>query len=275
MAGVESRARVTFNSPPPKRPFCRRFLAPSPVVRAKLGPDDQQWLAVWVDVHMDAPGDASEASPVRLGWVTGGGGELISTKQRLVHLGEDMRPATVAPHSVAEAACEEGVSLEAVLNDFMRDVLSICMDGGRLLSHDLATHGGVVERALRRCRMTALEHYWRAVQRQGLCLMDDDIGMWLRECCNRQTSQKPSNNKLPMSQMLHALLPEYCAMASRGLTASENAAICVRMIHALHELAVPPCRRPGGRHVFQKVFETGMRDNNEYRETCAQCGYTL
>ena len=82
--------------------------------------------------------------------------------------------------------------------------------------------------------------------------------------------------KEALKQILHLLLPEHIiATPARGPTAVERAALFLKIARALHELTVPPCRRPGGRHVWQRAFDTGMRDNGEYCEICCECGRTL
>ena len=148
------KGRVTYHSPPPRRPKCvaltHRFLDPSPIVRARIGPADQHWLAFYVDV------DEATEQPVRLGWVIGSAGELDVSKQRLVRPRGDMQPSAPEPCSVTEAAREEGSSIELVLNELLQDSLDVGMEGGRLLAHDLTLHGGIVERELRRCALGAV-----------------------------------------------------------------------------------------------------------------------
>ncbi len=280
MAGV--RGRVTYPSPPPRRAkasrlgdFCavsRRFVAPSPLVQAKIGPPEQLFLAFYVDT--DAVEDGAHA--VRIAWAVGSAGELEAYKQLLVQPRGEIQPSASEKHGVTTAiARDEGASIERVLNEFLSVALEIGLDGGRLLAHDLARHGAIVENELGRCSMTALQLYWRAAMRKGICLMDEEIGRWLLECHSRECTQKPSSNALPLNQVLHLLLPEHIATPGRGHTAVESAAVFLKIARVLHELTVPPCRRPGGRHVWQRAFDTGMRDNGEYCEICCECGRTL
>ncbi len=288
MAEGVGQGRVTYHSPPPRRPKAsrlgdmRRFVAPSPIVQTKIGPAEQLFLAFYVEVNGEqndstrSPDALEPLQIVRIGWVTGSAGVLRSYRQILVQPRGAILPSASELHGVTEAiARDEGAPIETVLNEFLTDVLEIGAERGRLLAHDLSFHGGVVERELARCSMTALQQHWRASLRQGLCLMDPDIGMWLLESHNHDCTQKPSSNALPMNQVLHLLLPEYIATPLRGHTAHENAAICLKIARALHEMTVPPCRRPGGRHIWKRIYNGAMRDNGEYHETCSECGHTL
>jgi len=278
MAGV-GRGRVTYPSPPPSRPkvprlgetAMRKFQAPSPIVQAKIGPPEQMFLAFYVDADGE---DAREAHAVRIGWVQGAAGELETYKQLLVQPRREVPLSASGTHGVTTAiARDEGVPIERALNDFLAAVLEMGMDGGRILAHNLQLHGGVIETELGRCSMTALQLYWRHAQRQGLCLMNPEIGKWLQECHNRECTQKPSSNALPLNQVLQMLLPEH--LPARRRTAVEHAAISLKIARVLHELTVPPCRRPGGKHVWRRSIDHAMRDNGEYHETCCECGHML
>jgi len=243
-------------------------------VQAKIGSPDQLFLAFYLDTD-DAVEDGAHA--VRIAWAVGGAGELEAYKQLLVQPRGEIQPSASEKHGVTTAiARDEGTPIERVLNEFLAVAIEVGMDGGRLLAHDLARHGAIVENELGRCSMTALQVYWRAALRKGFCLMDEQIGRWLLECHSRECTQKPSSNALPLNQVLHLLLPEHIiATPARGPTAVERTALFLKIARALHEMTVPPCRRPGGRHVWQRAFDTGMRDNGDYCEICCECGCTL
>ncbi len=287
------RGRVTYNSPKPRRAkaprlgevfltLSRRFVTPSPVVQAKIGPVGQLFLAFWVEVDVACgepwTQEALEAlQAVRIGWVTGSAGELLMYKQRIVKPWDCVIQACAsAAHGVTDdIARAEGEPLEQVLNDLLADVLAIGMKGGRLLSHDIPFHGGVVENELIRCSMTALQKHWKAMMRFGVCLKDREIGKWVLESHNHECTQKPSANALSLKEALRLLLPECIATPPRARTSLENAAMCLKAVHALHDLMIPPCRRPGGQHRWKRVFSDAMRDNGEFNETCSDCGLTV
>ena len=305
-SGAAPRARTTYNSPQPKRPkmripevflkLSRRFVAPSPVVRTKIGSVEQVFLAFSIETHADrkqseakgyydsfalysncAPED-QDARIVQIGWAIGSLGNVHLAKERLVKPRENyaIEEAASAAHSITnDIANEEGACIEDVLEEFMADALELAVKGGRLVGFHLAFHGGVIERELARCRKTALQKQWGAMLRSGLCVMDPLVGRWLQESYDRDCSSKTSDNSLSLKEVLRLLLPEHIATPLRGHTAVEKAALCLKIARALHELAVPPCRRPGGRHKFKKIFSSGMRDNGEFSETCSECGYTL
>ncbi len=281
------RGRVTYNSPTPRRAkaprlgdvfltLSRRFVTPSPVVQAKIGHVDQLLLAFWVEVDDACDEDIEALRAVRIGWVSGSAGELHMYKQRLVQPRGTIQARASALHGVTEdIAREEGAPIETVLNDFLADVIEVGMKGGRLISHDVSFHGGVVARELTRCTMMALQKHWKAMMRFAICLKDHDIGRWLLESHNHECTQKPSANALSLKQALRLLLPEHIATPLQGRTALESAAVCLKMARALHDLTIPPCRRPGGHHKWKRVFSGAMRDNGEYTETCSVCGHSL
>ena len=256
------RSRVTYNSPVPKRArlgdvnLPRRYVAP-PIVQAKLG-EEQLFLAIRVECadaddkhsHESActPEQLDALCVARIGWATGSAGELRFSKERVVQAGDE--------------TAEEGISIEAVLNELLADTLEIAMQGGRLLSENLTFHGCLIERELARCSMTALRLQWGAMMRAGLSLKDPVLVSWLQESHNQELNEE---------DILRFLLPENMA----HMAPMEHAVAILKAVRALNALTVPPCRRPGGRHKAKRIFGCSMRDNGEYSETCLECGQAL
>ena len=235
----------------------RRYVPPPALVQAALGPKEQLFVAF----SADADAEEEENGQLRaIGWVIGCGGEIESYKQRRVRPREETQPAQ-----------NDGEPAEQILNEFLAEVLEATWDGGRLLAHDLTLQASIVERELRRCDMTALRHHWGSLARHGLCLKDEEIGRWLQDCYRQEGSAAPSSNALALNRVLQLLLPEH----ARPRDCVERAALYLKAERALQELAVPPCRRPGGCHVWKRVFASGMRDNGEYQQICRECGRTF
>ena len=90
----------------------------------------------------------------------------------------------------------------------MMAVIDVMLKGGRIAGHDVSFHGGVVEDELKRLKMSALRHVWKMMMSSAVCLMNPDIGRWLRETSGQDPGATSASNALSLCELGRLLLPE-------------------------------------------------------------------
>ena len=78
-------------------------------------------------------------------------------------------------------ASKDGTSLADTLVEFMRDVSTAILKGGRVCAHQLEFDAGVIAAELLRCGFLQLHNEWVRIARCGYCTMNPEVGRWLKE----------------------------------------------------------------------------------------------
>ena len=225
------------------------------------------------------PQAGAGARLVRIGWAAFSGCGSISEatiKQRSarpVGFSSTERASTL--HSIANSqAVHAGIDTSDMLEEFVCDVMECVYSGGRLVCPCLKFVTETVLAELRQCGMAHLARQWENAAKTGLCLMDQDIGRWARECASKD-ARTPSavNDCMPISALVRTLLPDEDPCLRRS--PSDGAVLYLKIAEALCNLILPPCQRGAAEHNVVAQFPQGMRDNGEYDLKCVRCGLIL
>ncbi len=92
-----------------------------------------------------------------------------------------MDPAATAVHRVThERAAAEGEDLVNALEEMLADVIEATKGGGRIVAHNLAFDGEIIQRELGRAGLGERIASWEAVVSDGFCTMMPQIAHWVR-----------------------------------------------------------------------------------------------
>ncbi len=125
----------------------------------------------------------AELRIVQLGWCIGRlDAERPETKVKLIKpSGFVVDPAATAVHRVTqERAAAEGEDLSEVLGEMLADVLEATKGGGRVVAHNLAFDGEIIQRELERAGLGEKVQAWGEIVAGGLCTMMPHITHWVR-----------------------------------------------------------------------------------------------
>jgi hypothetical protein len=174
---------------------------------------------------------------LHLGWAVGGPDGQCTAKERLVKpCGFHVALSATAAHGISqERASQEGLPLEAVLAEFLDDVAAVHARGGRAVAHHIEFDAGVIANELARAGLGHRREEWLAIARAGCCLMDPDVGTWLRERAGIERSVDRVRNAMRLPAMV-AALAHTSGGGSASTAATTDACVNVAVFRALQEL---------------------------------------
>ena len=173
---------------------------------------------------------------VQLGWVrSGDGSPVIKTKLVKPDGFVIEQGATDKHHITHEEASENGLSMQAVLREFLDDVTAAVGEGHRLCAHHLGFDAGIILKEMGRVGLHDRTEEWMQLVSPGLCTMDPSIGQWVRE----QIGVWDVPRKIPMrlKDAVAHLLPNHAELLSLHHHAGNDAHMHVLLALELHRRA--------------------------------------
>ena len=152
-----------------------------------------------------------DARIVKLGWVVhdGHSDAIAPTVQERIVKPEGFEISVKAAgyHGVTQAHANRcGQLIRSVLEDFMEDLAFACGRGGQIVTHNLEFKCGIINNELARAGLESLQPKLRGIARRGVCMMDPDIGKWVRLCLGRQLSTSYGGNSMSLTEMVSGLV---------------------------------------------------------------------
>jgi hypothetical protein len=147
---------------------------------------------------------------VSLGWVVGDIGVASPVrKERLVRPdGFRVEEKATRFHGIShERATSEGLPLRQVLSEFLDDLFTVQLAGGRVVAHHLEFDAGIIANEITNAGLGARRAEWEKIVRQGFCTMDPAIGTWLRECAGTPVAPECHRNIMKLPAIVEALRP--------------------------------------------------------------------
>ena len=140
---------------------------------------------------------------VQIGWAVGFSSDSkpASFSRVIKPDGFTITPDAISKHHITQKLAEEsGESLSSALKTFLLSVKEWCGKGARLVAHHLEFDAGIVSAELDRCGLGDLKEDWEEAVRNGICTMDPDIAVWLREvnCIRDHRDNKPISYNIPL-----------------------------------------------------------------------------
>ena len=140
---------------------------------------------------------------VQIGWAVGFTDDTRpASLSRVINPdGFTITPDAVSKHKISQSMAEEsGESLSSALKGFLLSVKEWCGKGARLVAHQLEFDAGIISAELDRCGLGDLKEDWEEAVRNGICTMDPDIAVWLREvnCIRDHRDNKPISYNIPL-----------------------------------------------------------------------------
>ena len=182
--------------------------------------------------------------------------EFTSVKERKIQPdGFQISEKATNYHGITnECAAREGVPLASALKEFITDVISVCSNQGRAISHHMHHDAMIIMHELERAGMNDMVATWKSIARSGVCTMDPCIGKWVYAITKRigcatdctsataaqgatlhqQDSWKPT---LPLQQMVEWLVPGQDDWEQRAHAAGADAEMHCLVYYELMKLA--------------------------------------
>ena len=234
---------------------CATPTSPPPDVAAKLG---KRCLVAGVDVethdwegYKGVKGEIGQygfysifhpndlnARIVQLGWAIGTAPDALVVKECVVQPTDfQISEKATRYHGIShEWAMQNGRPLRKVLEEFMKDIINVYDQGGRIVVHHLEFDCGVIGRELQRAELS-YANVWHRVASSGMCTMDPYIGAWLRQCCGEEVWPGASKNTLRLKEIVRMIAPGSANLMAHAHTAGSNAQMHVAVYFACLKLA--------------------------------------
>ena len=234
---------------------CATPTAPPPEVAAKLG---KRCLVAGVDVethdwegYKGVKGEIGQygfysifhpndlnARIVQLGWAIGTAPDALVVKECVVQPTDfQISEKATRYHGIShEWAMQNGRPLREVLEEFMKDIINVYDQGGRIVVHHLEFDCSIIGREFQRAGLNYAD-VWHRVASSGMCTMDPYIGAWLRQCCSEEVWRRASKNTLRLKDIVRMIAPGSDNLMAFTHMAGANAQMHVAVYFACLELA--------------------------------------
>ena len=230
-------------------------IAPPPEVATKLG---KRCLVAGVDVethdwegYKGVKGEIGQygfysifhpndlnARIVQLGWAIGTAPDALVVKECVVQPTDfQISEKATRYHGIShEWAMQNGRPLREVLEEFMKDIINVYDQGGRIIVHHLEFDCSIIGREFQRAGLNYAD-VWHRVASSGMCTMDPYIGAWLRQCCGEEVWPGASKNTLRLKEIVRMIAPGSANLMAHAHTAGSNAQMHVAVYFACLKLA--------------------------------------
>ena len=152
------------------------------------------------------------ARVVRIGWVTGGSRKDAPTVSKCYIVCPDefeIEKKSIEFHGITtEKATLQGASSSEVLNEFVKDAMTVCNQGGIVTAHRIEFEAGIIYEELRRCGLYKLQEQWNTIVRRGFCAMDPSFGRWLLQCHGEDVGPDTVQHALGFKKVVDLILPQ-------------------------------------------------------------------
>ena len=182
----------------------------------------------------------AELRVVQIGWTFGAFGSVPKTKERLVQPEcFEISDAATAKHGISHGiAASQGAPLVDCLREFLDDISTLQLQGGRVCSHNLEFDAGILVEEMNRYGLAESAARLTEAVQGGFCSMDPDVSHWVR----RQAGLMDQERKAPMRlrDMVHLLLPDAQDLLERHHSAGSDS----HMHWLLCQKIAEACRGP-------------------------------
>ena len=146
---------------------------------------------------------------VELGWVYAEPGAQLSKKtKRVIPNGWTVSQQAYDFHKISTEDAQKGEPLQDILSEFLKDVRSICQQGGRICAHNFEFDAGIIWEELGRCGSEDLKDEWFETARtKGYCTMNPEVGRWIWQCMGRGVGALDSKWTKGLHLLLKLLAP--------------------------------------------------------------------
>ena len=167
--------------------------------------------------------NSAQARIVQLGWTLSDCNGVVTTKERLVkNDGFVISDKAAQHHGITNKNAALGHNIRNVLHEFMSDMMeAVSLNGGRVVIHHLELDAAIISHELHRAGMRRMQEMWESIARRGICTMDPELGRWVRQCFDFETSPNINLNTMRLNFMLNRLVPPEEGTVSR-VTGSEK-----------------------------------------------------
>ena len=269
-----------------KREVCpASIITPPDHVLSRLQPPARQVIGFKVETHdwedennkkgeygllgfytMTTPEELLDKRLVKIGWAIGeiesATGTLDSTlkittvKERIVQPdGFQISEKASKYHGIKnDCATSMGIPLAAALKEFLTDVINVCSNHGRAISHHMHHDAMIIMHELERATEGDMVASWKNIVRAGVCTMDPCIGKWVyaitrpigcdkdsfHATARKYTKVQVRDSSKPTLQLKHIvewLVQGHDDWKQRARTADADAAKCCLVYYALVQLA--------------------------------------
>ena len=176
---------------------------------------------------------------IAIGWAVGSVLDDPVRKERLVQpSGFQVQGNATYLHGIShEKALREGLPLRDVLTELLDDMREARRRGGRLLCHHMEFTAGLIANEMDNAGLESRKAEFADLVREGLCSMDPDFGLWLRQVAGMQIFRDNIRNIMKFTAVVDALRPYRATWpAWRQHVASEDARMLVCVLQGLLEL---------------------------------------
>ena len=184
---------------------------------------------------------------VQIGWALGAVEDpMPQTFVRMVKPnGFKISQEAISKHRILQSEADTtGEALASALQDMMNSVREFCGQGARLVAHQLEFDAGIIAEELGRCGLNDLKAYWEETARKGICTMDPEIAVWIREvnCIKDYRDDKPISPNVPLGLVdaTRLLVPNSQSLCRQHHAADKDATMTWLLCRALAKRCPKP-----------------------------------
>ncbi len=131
----------------------------------------------------------------------------------------------------------KGICLRDALQEFMNAAETHYKRGAKLISHHMEFDAGIIAYELERAGLNHMLPLWREMASKGVCTMDPDLGLWVRQQLGLEQGDRPKSNMLSLKELSRNLVP-----SDQWLRTKLHSAACDAHLHALVYRALVRCK---------------------------------